>query len=200
MENQDILRYIDTKKVKKDSIKGYKISSDIYFKIDLGLDDEDSVEPLVYVNNTFKTSQGTMVMNRGIKSKFFLLENQKVKTYEIGAILYKVTRQKTRRNILKILSIKKSINLYQLAKLLKKDYSRVYRHVQGLEKAGIVKTTTTKTNRKEKIVEPLVKFVFSSDLMKLKLDNFDKIKKELKACHKKQLELEEKSKRALLGG
>ena len=69
--------------------------------------------------------------------------------------------------------------------------------MQGLEKAGIVKTTTTKTNRKEKIVEPLVKFVFSSDLMKLKLDNFDKIKKELKKCHKKQLELEEKSKREL---
>ena len=132
MENQDILRCIDPKKVKKGSIKGYKISSDIYFKIDLGLDDEDSVEPLVYVNNTFKTSQGTMVMNRGIKSKFFLIENQKVKAFddlekvnEVGAILYKVTRQKTRRNILKILSIKKSINIYNLAKLLKKDYSRV---------------------------------------------------------------------------
>ncbi|MBI2106733.1 ArsR family transcriptional regulator [Candidatus Woesearchaeota archaeon] len=221
MSSQGFLNCIDLKKIKKgslrDYVKKYQVP-EIYLKIDLGLDSEESIEPLIDTSSFILTSQGKLILERGVESNLFLGNNEKFSDklrrkgiynegvdalfLEMGGIILRAVRHKTRRNILKIIALKKSVNLYQLAGLLKKDYSRIYRHVQVLEKAGIVKTKIQKGKgkREEKIVEPLVKFVFSSELIKMKLDNFDKMKKELKKAHEEQLKEEEKARHKLIAG
>ncbi|MFA5485191.1 MAG: hypothetical protein WC260_03025 [Candidatus Pacearchaeota archaeon] len=101
--------------------------------------------------------------NKGFISKFFSKDTEEYNTSDVELLRQALSNQKAR--ILHIIKTKNPQSIYELSKILKRDFKSVYQDLKFLERIGFIdfqsKKTGKRTSLKPILIIDQIQFIIS---------------------------------------